>query len=101
VEGLLVPPARSEDLARTIAQLATFPEERARLRLMGQLRAQTYSWERVVSKIEAYYGELLARPHQPLLESPAPLPLADALPPTPAPTAEALANGFGSDDFGL
>jgi phosphatidylinositol alpha-mannosyltransferase len=59
VEGLLVAPARSEDLAWAICHLMTHPTERAQLRALGQLRAEAYSWERVGNKVEAFYEELL------------------------------------------
>jgi phosphatidylinositol alpha-mannosyltransferase len=59
VEGLLTPPARSEELAWAICNLVTHPAEGTRLRTLGQLRAEAYSWDRVANKVEAYYEELL------------------------------------------
>lgn len=60
VEGLLVPPARSEALAWAICHVLTDPSEAARLRSLGQLRAENYSWEHVANRVEAYYEELLS-----------------------------------------
>jgi phosphatidylinositol alpha-mannosyltransferase len=60
VDGLLVRPADHEQLAWAICHLLADPAERERLRALGQLRAETYGWERVGERIEAYYLELLA-----------------------------------------
>jgi phosphatidylinositol alpha-mannosyltransferase len=75
VEGLLVPPGRSEDLAWAICHLEAHPTEREHLRALGQLRAEDYSWERVANKVEAYYEELLTtRAHRLALLAQAPTP---------------------------
>jgi phosphatidyl-myo-inositol alpha-mannosyltransferase len=59
VEGMLVPPGRSEDLAWAICHLVAHPEVGERLSAHGQLRAEDFSWERVTNKVEAFYEELV------------------------------------------
>ncbi len=98
-EGVLVAPGRHEELAWAICHLLSNPAEGARLRALGRLRAEEFSWERVAAHVEAYYADLLGvygaralqapgRPHPSGVQHPA------------APAAEALANGYGTDEFG-
>lgn len=61
IEGWLVPPKDHQQLAWAICHLLTSSTERVRLRHLGRLRAEVFSWERVAGKVEAYYAELLAR----------------------------------------
>jgi phosphatidyl-myo-inositol alpha-mannosyltransferase len=89
IDGLLVPPADHEQLAWAICHLLDSPTERLRLRNLGRLRAEIYSWERVTARIESYYTELLAARG------------AHALSLSEVPTAaESLANGLLTDDIG-
>jgi phosphatidylinositol alpha-mannosyltransferase len=60
IEGWLVPPKDHQQLAWAICHLLTSPAERMRLRHLGRLRAEVFSWERVAGKVEAYYEELLS-----------------------------------------
>lgn len=60
IDGLLVPPADREQLAWAICHLLGDPVERARLRALGGLRVEAYSWEHVAQDVEAYYMELIA-----------------------------------------
>lgn len=59
IEGVLVPPEDHEQLAWALCHLLTSPAERMRLRNLGRLRAEVYSWERVAGRVEAYYLEAL------------------------------------------
>ena len=101
VEGLLVPPGHSEELAWAICHLLRNPSERARLRTLGRMRAETYSWERVAQSVEAYYEELYAMygpglPHARREARVARRPMEDR-PDGPLSAAEAFANGYGDD----
>jgi phosphatidylinositol alpha-mannosyltransferase len=101
VEGMLVPPANREELAWAICHLLTSPSERARLRALGQLRAETYGWDHVAGRVEAYYDELLSVRRSSLLEAAAAeAPAMAEISREAASAAEALANGHGSDDIG-
>jgi phosphatidyl-myo-inositol alpha-mannosyltransferase len=91
VEGILVPPSDHEQLAWAICHLLGDRDEQARLRALGLVRAESYSWPRVAQAIEAYYVELM-RGHQL-----APAPLTSNTPPA----AGARANGLGADGLGL
>ncbi len=90
IDGLLVPPTDHEQLAWAICHLLNSPAERTRLRNLGRVRAEVYSWEHVAVHIESYYQELL--------EAPRPHALGVSRAPTPA--TEALANRLLVDDFG-
>lgn len=63
IEGVLTPPRDHERLAWAICHLLTSPSERQRLRNLGRLRAEMYSWERVAGRVEALYREALGAPH--------------------------------------
>jgi phosphatidylinositol alpha-mannosyltransferase len=90
IDGLLVPPADHEQLAWAICHLLDNPAERTRLRNLGRVRAEVYSWDHVAVHIESYYQELLdARRPRPL-----------DVPHAATPAAEALANRLLVDDFG-
>ncbi len=57
-DGLLVQPARHEELAWAICHLLGSEEERKRLGEAGRLRAETFSWERVATQVLAFYEEV-------------------------------------------
>ncbi len=59
VEGLLVPPGDEEGLAAALLQLLADEALRRRLCEQGQVRAASFSWERVAGQILDYYDELL------------------------------------------
>lgn len=90
IEGVLAPPQDHEQLAWAICHLLTSPGERLRLRNLGRLRAEVYSWERVAGRVEAYYLESLGARALSLA------PGRDV----PEPAAEALANRGLADDAG-
>jgi glycosyltransferase involved in cell wall biosynthesis len=58
--GLLVPPADAEKLARGIERLCQSTELRKRLGLSGQETMRRYTWERVTEKLEKVF--MLAAP---------------------------------------
>ncbi len=60
VEGLTVPPGDSASLAHAIRYLLETPELRTRLADAGLKRAQEFSWDRIVSRIEAHYMKALS-----------------------------------------
>jgi phosphatidylinositol alpha-mannosyltransferase len=86
IEGVLTPPKDVERLAWALVHLLTSPAERQRLRNLGRLRAEVYSWERVAGKVEAYYLEVLGARALPRLRLAA------------AREAEAVANRRLADD---
>jgi phosphatidylinositol alpha-mannosyltransferase len=90
IDGLLVPPTDHVALAQAIGHLLDSPAERLRLRTLGRLRAEVYSWEHIAVHVETYYQELLAE------RQPGP----PDLPDISSAAAEALANGLSVDDFG-
>ena len=57
VDGLLVPPGDYEQLAWALCYLLMRPPERARLGTQGRARAELYTWQRVTTRIEAYYAD--------------------------------------------
>lgn len=60
--GLLVEPARHEELAWAICHVLGSEEERQRLGEAGRRRAETFSWERVATQVLAYYHEVRGAP---------------------------------------
>ncbi len=60
--GLLVEPARHEELAWTICHVLGSEEERKRLGEAGRRRAEMFSWERVATQVLAYYCEVGGAP---------------------------------------
>jgi phosphatidylinositol alpha-mannosyltransferase len=60
-EGLLVEPHQPKELARAIARLLDDPALRDEMSAAGRLRAEEFSWPRVTSKVEDYYGFVIRR----------------------------------------
>lgn len=60
-DGLLTPPNTHEELAWAICHLLGNEALRAQLGARARRRAEDFSWQRVGSRVEAYYEELLAR----------------------------------------
>lgn len=58
-QGLLVPPGDPEALASSILLLVEDEEARSRLAEEGRKRAEEFSWDRLVSKVEEVYHEAL------------------------------------------
>jgi phosphatidylinositol alpha-mannosyltransferase len=56
-DGLLVQPARHEELAWAICHLLGKPEERDRLGTAGRRRAELFNWGRVATQVLGYYNE--------------------------------------------
>lgn len=56
-DGLLTPPTRHEELAWTVCHLLGDESERTRLSAQGRRRAEEFSWERVATRVLAYYEE--------------------------------------------
>lgn len=59
VDGLLVPPGDAEALASSVVTLIGDEGLRRRLVEAGTARAEEYSWERLVIKVEEAYEEAL------------------------------------------
>jgi phosphatidylinositol alpha-mannosyltransferase len=96
VDGLLVPPGDYEQLAWALCYLLMRPPERARLGTQGRARAELYTWQRVTTRIEAYYAELLA------LRAAVPRPAHDVWPlPRARAATESLTSGLAGDDVGV
>lgn len=57
-DGLMVQPARHEELAWAVCHLLGSEEERKRLGEAGRRRAETFSWERVATEVLAFYEEV-------------------------------------------
>lgn len=59
--GLLVPPAASADLARSIAALLDAPERRRAMGVAGRRRVQElFAWQRAAERVTDLYRELIA-----------------------------------------
>lgn len=58
MEGLLVPPRRSLDLADALTRLARNADERAMMGAAGRVRVDYYSWPRVSQRVLSYYERL-------------------------------------------
>jgi glycosyltransferase involved in cell wall biosynthesis len=59
--GVLVPPAESEALARSIAALLDAPERRRAMGAAGRRRVQDlFAWRRAAERMTEVYGELVA-----------------------------------------
>ena len=59
LDGVLVRPQDSMALANALSALVRDADARAALGRAGQLRAQSYSWERVTQRILSYYERLI------------------------------------------
>jgi phosphatidylinositol alpha-mannosyltransferase len=95
-DGLLVPPGDYEQLAWALCYLLMRPPERERFGAQGRKRADLYSWQRVTTRIEAYYAELLA------LRAALQRPAHDVWPLQRERAAtESLASPLASDDVGV
>ncbi len=61
VTGLLVPPARPDELARAITSLLDDPERRRRMGLAGRRRVEErFSWASVAERTEEVYADAIA-----------------------------------------
>lgn len=60
-DALLVPPRDPKALAGAIGRLIADDDLRARMTASGAERAQEFSWERVTTKVEEYYGFVIRR----------------------------------------
>ncbi len=59
VDGLLVPPRSSEDLAKAIGQILKYEPLRQRLMQAGRQKAQEYAWPHLAAQVLDYYAELI------------------------------------------
>ncbi|HEX8994846.1 MAG TPA: glycosyltransferase family 4 protein [Ktedonobacterales bacterium] len=59
-DGLLTPPARSEELAWAVCHLLSDDAERKRLGVAGRQRAEAFNWERVATQVVTFYEETRA-----------------------------------------
>ncbi len=62
VDGLLVPPADKEMLARALLSLSTDEALRREMGARGRAKALEYSWERVAQNVLHYYMRVLSQP---------------------------------------
>jgi phosphatidylinositol alpha-mannosyltransferase len=62
VDGLLVPPADKEMLARALLSLSTDEALRREMGARGRAKALDYSWERVARNVLNYYMRVLSEP---------------------------------------
>ena len=60
-QGLLVPPRAPKEIAAATARLLADPALRASMSASGRARAEEFSWDRVTTKVEAYYGFVIRR----------------------------------------
>ena len=60
VDGLLVPPRDPDALAAAIRRVLTEPDLAAALSAAGRARAETFSWDAVLPRLEAVYGRAMA-----------------------------------------
>jgi phosphatidyl-myo-inositol alpha-mannosyltransferase len=66
VEGLLVKPKVSVDLATALVRLLADQPTRQRFGQAGQLKARNYRWEQVATRVLAFYDEVVElKRHQP------------------------------------
>jgi len=59
LDGLLVPPADPDAAVEAIAPVLERPTVAQQLGRAGQLRARSFSWERIVMRLEAAYDEVV------------------------------------------
>jgi phosphatidylinositol alpha-mannosyltransferase len=62
VDGLLVPPADKDMLARALISLLTDESLRREMGARGRAKALEYSWERVSQNVMNYYIRVLSQP---------------------------------------
>ena len=60
-EGILVPPARPEALARALQYLIEQPQRRNDMGLRGKQKAKNYSWDSIVEQTLAVYVDTFSR----------------------------------------
>jgi phosphatidylinositol alpha-mannosyltransferase len=60
-DGLLVPPGDADAAAKALLRVLDEPSLAERLRAAGRARADEFSWEAVVPRVEAVYQEVLDR----------------------------------------
>jgi phosphatidylinositol alpha-mannosyltransferase len=60
VDGLLVPPNDATALASAIRRVLSEPDLASALVSAGRSRAETFSWDTVVPRLEAVYDRVLA-----------------------------------------
>ncbi len=60
-QGLLVPPGEPRELAAAIGRLVLDDDLRAEMSASGMARSETFSWERITDRVEAYYGFVIRR----------------------------------------
>jgi phosphatidylinositol alpha-mannosyltransferase len=60
-QGLLVEPGDPRELAAAIGELLVDDRLRAEMSANGLARAETFSWERITERVEAYYGFVIRR----------------------------------------
>jgi phosphatidylinositol alpha-mannosyltransferase len=68
VEGLLVPPKDEQGLALSLVRLLSDGELRAKMGAAGRSRAQQFSWDKIATRVLAFYDRVLAS--QPLVKVP-------------------------------
>jgi glycosyltransferase involved in cell wall biosynthesis len=62
VNGLLVPPKKTNQFAEAVVDLAHKPELRKRMSEAARQKALAYSWDTVMAKLVKNYEEALGQP---------------------------------------
>jgi phosphatidyl-myo-inositol alpha-mannosyltransferase len=60
LEGLLVPPKNSDELAKALIRLIKDKSLREKMGANGRVTAEKYSWERIAKRVVSYYNKVIS-----------------------------------------